>query len=193
MEEKSAKRVTVYCGSAAHLAEPYLAAAREVGAALAARGAVLVYGAGRTGLMGACADAAQQAGGRVVGIIPQFMVDRGWHRRGLDEFIVTDSMHSRKALLAQSDACIALPGGIGTFEELTEVITMRQLGLFHGNIIIANINGYYDPLLAMFDRAVSEGFMNNDHKKLYCVALTARQAVDMALQSSGRLEFSAKF
>lgn len=189
----TAKRVTVYCGSSASLPERYLAAARQVGEALARRGATVIYGAGRTGLMGAVADAAQSAGGRVVGIIPQFMVDRGWHRDGLDSMIVTDTMHARKALLADTDACIALPGGIGTFEELTEVMTMRQLGLFGGNIVIANIDGYYDPFLAMLERAVAEGFMRPDHRSLYAVAADAAGAVELALADPHPLNLSAKF
>lgn len=189
----TAKRVTVYCGSSASLPERYLAAARQVGEALARRGATVIYGAGRTGLMGAVADAAQSAGGRVVGIIPQFMVDRGWHRDGLDSMIVTDTMHASKALLADTDACIALPGGIGTFEELTEVMTMRQLGLFGGNIVIANIDGYYDPFLAMLERAVAEGFMRPDHRSLYAVAADAAGAVELALADPHPLNLSAKF
>ncbi len=110
----------------------------------------------------------KHAGGRTVGVIPQFMVDRGWHHRGLGELKITESMHIRKELMASlSSAAIALPGGIGTFEELLEIITWRQLGLYDGNIVIYNVDGYYDNLLAMLDTAVDLHFMKTDHKRLW--------------------------
>ena len=185
--------VTVYCGSAANLAADYLEAARALGRELAGRGACLVTGAGRTGMMGAVADAALAAGGQVKGIIPQFMVDRGWHHSGLTEMVVTPDMHSRKELMAQSQACIALPGGIGTFEELCEIITWRQLGLFHGNVVIYNVNDYYGPLLSMLAKAVEQGFMRPDHTSIYRVASSAAEAADMALARPADTNYSPKF
>ena len=116
--------ITIYCGSSANLAPEFIEAASALGRRIAAAGATLVYGAGRTGLMGAAADAALAAGGKVTGIIPGFMVERGWHHKGLTDLVVTDTMHTRKEkMAATATGIIALPGGIGTFEELTEAIT----------------------------------------------------------------------
>ena len=164
------KGLTVYCASSVTIDEVYFKAARDLGAEIARRGYTLITGAGSMGLMGAVNDAAIAAGGRTVGVIPQFMVDRGWHHRGLGELKITESMHIRKELMASlSSAAIALPGGIGTFEELLEIITWRQLGLYDGNIVIYNVDGYYDNLLAMLDTAVDLHFMKTDHKRLWTV------------------------
>lgn len=187
------RKITVYCGSSATLAPVYTEAARDLGRAIAGAGATLVTGAGRTGLMGAVAGAALEAGGRAVGIIPQFMVDRGWQHDGMSELIVTPDMHTRKQLMAESYACIALPGGIGTFEELCEIITWRQLGLFKGNVVIYNESDYYGPFLSMFAKAVQEGFMRADHTALFSVATTAREAVELALAEHNPTVFSPKF
>ena len=187
------KEITVYCGSSSTLAPVFTRAAQALGQEIARSGAKLVTGAGRTGLMGAAADAALAAGGSVKGIIPQFMVDRDWHHKDLSELIVTPDMHVRKQLMAQSHACIALPGGIGTFEELCEIITWRQLGLFKGNIVIFNADDYYSPLLEMFGKAVATGFMRPDHLKLFAVASTAAEAVELALAPHSSTSFSAKF
>lgn len=194
MELQLPRAVTVYCGSAANLPQRFLDAATELGVEMARADVALVYGAGRTGLMGAVADAVLANEGRVVGVIPSFMVERGWNHAGLDEMIVTDGMHPRKTLMAQKCCgAIALPGGIGTFEELTELITWRQLGLYSGNIVILNVDGYYDALLSLFDKAVECGFMNADHKNLYRVATTPQQALEMALAPIANNSFSAKF
>lgn len=188
------KGITVYCGSSASLPRPYLELAAQVGTAIAARGATLVYGAGRTGLMGAVADAALAAGARVVGVIPSFMVSRGWHHTGLADIEITDSMHSRKArMMALAHGVIALPGGIGTFEEITEAITWRQLGLFEGNVVILNFEGYYDSLLAQFRKAVDLGFMKPDHLEAIKIASCAAEAVDLALAPVENLVFTPKF
>lgn len=185
--------ITVYCGSSSSLAPVFTEAAAALGREIALAGATLVTGAGRTGLMGAVADAAMAAGGRAVGIIPQFMVDRGWQHDGMSELIITPDMHERKQRMARSGACIALPGGIGTFEELCEILTWRQLGLYGGNVVIYNVADYYAPFLAMFDRAVSQGFMRPDHRALFKVAATASEAVAMALEEPVAECFSPKF
>ncbi|MDE6206736.1 MAG: TIGR00730 family Rossman fold protein [Muribaculaceae bacterium] len=193
MKDLSAKSVTVYCGSSTTIAPRFLAAGAELGRRLAEAGATVITGAGYTGMMGAVADAAMEAGGRVVGVIPQFMVDRGWHHRSLSTLEITEDMHARKSRMAAlSTAAVALPGGIGTFEELTEIITWRQLGLYHGNVVICNIDGYYDPLLAMMDRAVAENFLPADHRALYSVATSAEEACRMALADSELPELSRK-
>lgn len=190
---KMEKTITVYCGSSSELPPVFLESAAALGRAIAAAGATLVTGAGRTGMMGAVADAALAAGGRVRGIIPQFMVDRGWHHSGLSELVVTADMHERKSLMAQSTACVALPGGIGTFEELCEIITWRQLGLFGGNVVIYNTEDYYGPLLSMFATAIEKGFMRPDHLGLFKVASSAAETVEMSLAAPDRKTFTPKF
>ncbi len=187
------KRITVYGGSSSNISAVYTDAAREVGREIAMAGAVLVNGAGRTGMRGASVEGALEAGGETVGIIPQFMRDRGWHNDRIGELVVAPDMHRRKALMAQSWGCIALPGGIGTFEELCEIITWRQLGLFGGNVVILNIGGFYDPLLAMLDRAVVEGFMKTDHLSAFSVVYTARAAVAAALADHKEVSYTPKF
>ena len=186
--------ITVYCASSVTIDEVYFDAASELGTEIAKRGVTLVTGAGSMGLMGAVNDAAMSAGGTTIGVIPQFMVDRGWHHKGLSKLEITDSMHSRKKIMADlSVGAIALPGGIGTFEELLEIITWRQLGLYDGNIVIYNVNGYYDNLLAMLDTSIDQKFMKPDHSHLWQVADDATEAVDMALNTNINKSFSAKF
>ncbi len=186
--------ITVYCGSSAHTPQIYVEAACKLGEAIAAAGATLVYGAGRTGLMGAVADAVLGAGGKVLGIIPEFMVRRGWHHTGLSELKVVDSMHTRKAMMSRmATGIVALPGGMGTLEELTEAITWRQLGLYDGNIAIYNVAGYYDSFIGMMTNAIDNGFMNRDHSELYRIADSATQAVEIALAPVEKHSFSAKF
>ena len=170
--------ICVYCASGTKVHPAYFEAARELGALLAARGIGLVYGAGHMGLMGAVADAVLSAGGRVTGVIPRFMVERGWHHTGLTELRVTDDMHQRKSLMASlADATIALPGGIGTLEELLEIITWKQLGLYRKPVALLNARGYYDPLLQMLRRAVDERFMGASHASLFTVAATPAEAL----------------
>lgn len=191
---ESEKNITVYCGSSDHTPQKFTDAAVALGREIAAAGAGLVYGAGRTGLMGAVADSVLAAGGRVTGIIPEFMVRRGWHHTGLTELRTVDTMHTRKAMMiSMAKGIIALPGGIGTFEELTEAITWRQLGLFDGNVVIYNVDGYYDNFLAMMETAISEGFMNPDHRGLCLVATDAAAAVRMAMGTPEQNTFSPKF
>lgn len=174
--------ITVYSASSGQVPAPYVEAAHTLGHLLAEGGHTLVNGAGRTGLMGACTDACLAAGGRAVGVIPQFMVDEGWQHRGMTELVVTPDMHRRKELMAEmSDACIALAGGVGTLEELLEVITWKQLGLYLKPIILLNTDGYYDALLAQLQRAVDERFMRPQHAACWKVADTPQQAVELAL------------
>lgn len=186
--------ITVYCGSAEPENKRMLEAARDLGRAVARAGATAVTGAGRTGLMGAFADAALAAGGFVRGIIPEFMVRRGWNHTGLSELKVVDSMHIRKLAMSEdATGVIALPGGIGTLEELAEIITWRQLGLFHGNIVIYNVDNYYAPLLSFFGKAIEEGFMKADHSALFAVAESAAEAVELALRPAVDLKLTPKF
>lgn len=157
----------VFCGSGLGRRPVYRQAAEALGRTLAERGLRLVYGGGRVGLMGAVADAALAAGGEVVGVIPQALATKELAHDGLAELVVVDSMHTRKATMAErSDAFIALPGGYGTFEELCEIITWSQLGLHRKAFGLLNVEGYYDPLLALFDRAVEERFLRPQHRAL---------------------------
>lgn len=188
------KGITVYCGSAANLAAEFLNAATEIGKLIALAGVPLITGAGRTGMMGAVADAAISAGGETIGVIPRFMVERGWNHQGMSTLHVVETMHLRKAMMAElSSAAIALPGGIGTFEELCEIITWRQLGLYGGNVVILNTNGYYDSFLAMIAQAISNNFMHDDHMGLFTVAATPAEAVAAALSAQETKTFSPKF
>ena len=166
------KRICVFCGSNAGHNPIYRAEAEKVGRLLAARGTELVYGAGNVGLMGAVADACLEAGGTVIGIIPEALVGkevaaRVVDHRALTRLEVVDSMHTRKARMAElSDGFIALPGGFGTFEEFCEILTWGQLGFHVKPMGLLNINGFYDPLLAMFDRAVADGFLRPQNRAM---------------------------
>lgn len=172
--------VCVYSASSTKIAPAYFEAARELGALLGQKHIRLINGAGNMGLMAAVADAALQAGGEVTGVIPRFMVEQGWHHTGLTRLIEVESMHERKKLMAdRSDAVIALPGGCGTLEELLEIITWKQLGLYLNPIVILNIGGYFDPLLAMLRKAVEENFMRMQHGTIWHVAQTPQEAVEL--------------
>lgn len=175
------KTVCVYCASSTKIDPAYTEAARCLGTLLGSRGIRVVNGAGNMGLMGTVSDAALAAGGRVTGVIPRFMVEQRWHHTDLSELIVTEDMHERKrTMLRLADAVIALPGGCGTLEELLEAITWKQLGLYLNPIVILNLKGYYDPLLAMFDRAIGEHFMGARHAGLWQVARSPQEAVELA-------------
>ena len=175
------KNVCVYSASSTKIAPVYFAAAEELGRLLALQGINLINGAGSIGLMAATSNAALANGGTVTGVIPRFMVEQGWHHTGLTRLIETETMHERKELMAKmADAVIALPGGCGTMEELLEIITWKQLGLYLNPIIILNVDGYYDPLLDMLHKAVDEHFMRPQHTGIWRVATTPDQAVEMA-------------
>ena len=147
-----------------------MSAAERLGELIAAEGQRLVYGDGGIGLMAAVARGALKAGGEVVGVIPQFMVDQGWNNPESTKTIVTQTMHERKAKIVEiSDAMVALPGGIGTFEELLECLTWKQLGLHHNPVVILNTEGYYDKLLECIDLMVDEQMMRPIHKEMFVV------------------------
>ena len=150
----------VYCGSRPGADAAFADAARAVGTWIGAHGGQLVYGGGRSGLMGTVAEATRLAGGRVVGVIPQALVDKELANRQCDELHIVQTMHERKAMMAErSDAFLALPGGIGTFEELFEVWTWRQLGYHDKPLGLLNVAAYYDGLLAFLNHSVASGFM----------------------------------
>ncbi|RCX08186.1 TIGR00730 family Rossman fold protein [Extensimonas vulgaris] len=150
----------VYCGSRAGERPEFAQAATAVGQWIGAHGGQLVYGGGRNGLMGVVAEATRQAGGRVLGVIPQALVDKEQANHACDELHIVQTMHQRKALMAERcDAFLALPGGIGTFEELFEVWTWRQLGYHDKPVGLLNVAGYYDGLLSFLRHSMAEGFM----------------------------------
>ena len=174
------KNVCVYSASSTKIAPVYFAVAEELGRLLASKGINLINGAGSIGLMGTTSNAALAAGGTVTGVIPRFMVEQNWHHNGLTQLIETETMHERKQLMAEmSDGVIALPGGCGTMEELLEIITWKQLGLYLKPIIILNVQGFYDPLLKMLQRAIDGNFMRPEHRAIWLVATSAQEAIDL--------------
>ncbi len=180
---RSAFSVCVYCGARTGTLPAFTLAARALGQAVAQRGWQLVYGGGRGGLMGVMADAALAAGGRVVGVIPQSLMERELGHPGLAELHVVQTMHERKQLMAQrSDAFVALPGGIGTLEELFETWTWRQLGYHDKPLGLLNVEGYYDPLLAFVEHATTAGFLAADQLAL----LTTDTQLDRLLDALHR-------
>jgi len=167
----SPKSVCVFCGSRPGKDPAYPDAARTLGRTLAERGIRLVYGGGHVGLMGIVADAALEAGGEAVGVIPRSLLDREIGHSGLTGLHVVGSMHERKALMARlSDGFVALPGGTGTLEEFFEVLTWAQLGEHRKPCGLLNVAGYYDPLLAVFDHMRDHGFLSERHRKMVLVA-----------------------
>lgn len=173
------KRICVFAGSSSGVDAVHRAAARALGANLAARGIELVYGGARIGVMGAAAAGALEAGGRVIGVIPEALTLKEVMHDGLTELHVTDGMHGRKAKMAElSDAFIAAPGGIGTLEELFEIWTWTQLGAHAKPCGLLNVGGFYDPLLVFLERVVDAGFLRREHYNLLSVAETPAALLD---------------
>ena len=176
--------VCVYCASSTQIDEKYFRAAEELGTLIARNGLRLITGAGNLGLMNTVQNAALAAGGTATGIIPTFMIKEGWHHTGLTELIETNTMHERKQMMADlSDGVIALPGGCGTLEELLEIITWKQLGLYLNPIIILNVDGYYDALLAQLERGLQDHFMRPIHANIWRVATTPEEAIELLLNT----------
>ncbi len=166
----SMNAICIYCGSSSGTRPIYLELATAMGRSLAQRGIALVYGGAAVGLMGAVADGALAAGGRVIGVIPHALESKEIAHRGLTELHVVDGMHERKAMLIElSDALIALPGGFGTWDELCEAVTWAQLGVHTKPCGVLNAGGYYDGLLAQLDRAVADGFVRAHHREILVV------------------------
>jgi len=165
------EKICVYCGSADNLNPDYLASARRMGELIARRNMHLVFGAGATGLMGAVADGALEAGGEVTGIIPEYFNTPQLAHGQLTHLEVVATIHQRKARMAElADAFIALPGGYGTFEEFFEILTWAQIGLHQKPIGLLNVRNYFDPMIKMIEHARAEGFIYNEHRSLFVYA-----------------------
>jgi uncharacterized protein (TIGR00730 family) len=191
--------VCVFCGSQPGTSPAYLQAARELGTQLARRDCSVVYGGGHVGMMGALADGALAAGGRVIGVIPEHLMRPEVAHQGLTELLVVDSMHTRKRIMAsRSDAFVVLPGGYGTFEEMFEMVTWRQLQLHAKPVGLVNVEGYFDHLLAFLQHAAGQEFIRPQHRGLLTVDASvpallerlARQAAAEPQAGPGGLERS---
>jgi uncharacterized protein (TIGR00730 family) len=171
-------RVCVFASSSSRLQKAYSEDASELGSLLAGAGIDIVFGGGGIGLMGKIADTIIRNNGTITGVIPSFMKEQGWHHSEVNEMIVTNDMGERKkTMFSMADAVIALPGGVGTLEELAEAITLKQLGLFHGKIIILNSLGFYNSLISFFDHMVDENFLLSEHRKIWLTASTPEQVM----------------
>ena len=175
-------RLCVFAGSSTGTDPAHALFARRLSEALSRRGVGLVYGAGQRGLMGELADAMLAHGGEVIGVIPNSMVEREWAHRGLTALHVVDGMHERKAMMnALSDAFVAIPGGIGTLEELFEVYSWAQLGFHHKPVGVLDVGGFYGPIVEMLDRMVDQGFVGREARKLLIVEPGIERLLDRVL------------
>lgn len=186
--------VVIYSASSDAIDTVYVDAATRLGELLAKSNIICINGGGNLGLMGAVIDSVLLHGGKVKGVIPKFMVDSGWCHHDLTEQIVTKTMHERKQKMAElSNAAIALPGGVGTLEELLEIITWKQLGLYRHPIIILNTNNYYDALLKMFDNMIEQNFMHKRYSDMWRVVNTPEEAVAELSRETPWFSHLAKF
>lgn len=182
----SLMRVCVFASSSSRIDNEYVIAASKLGLLLAEAGVQVVFGGGGIGLMGKLADAVLENGGKITGVLPVFMNEEGWGHQGVDEMILTPDMGERKKkMFAMADAVIALPGGIGTLEELTEAITLKQLSLFDGPIIILNTLDFYKSLLEFLENMVSNNFLRFEHKCIWEIVNTPEEVI-IALHKKNR-------
>jgi uncharacterized protein (TIGR00730 family) len=179
-------RLCIFAGSRFGTRPEYRTTAEAVGRAIVERGIELVYGGAHVGLMGVVADAVLAGGGRVTGVIPEALVAREVAHTGLDDLRIVDSMHERKAAMADlSDAFVTLPGGWGTFDELFEILTWAQLGLHAKPVGLLNVHGYFDPLLALIRHSINEGFVNRESGRIVTVADTIDGMLDQLAALAG--------
>lgn len=172
------KRVAVYCGSSNGASEAYLEGAKQLGKELVKRGISLVYGGASVGVMGTVADTVLQGNGHVIGVMPQLLIDREIAHQNLTELVIVDSMHERKAKMADlADAFIVLPGGPGTMEEFFEVFTWAQIGIHQKPIGVLNVNQYYDPLISLFAHMTKEKFMHEKYQSMLIVESSADELI----------------
>lgn len=178
------KKIAVYCASSTQIDDCYFKDARRLGQLMGEQGVTLINGAGNMGLMAESANGCLEAGGKAIGVIPTFMIKEGWCHNGMTEIIETTDMHERQAKMAEmNDAGIFLPGGIGTFAEMTELIMWKQLGLYLKPIVLLNTRGYFDSMLNTLHQAIKENFMRPVHADTWCVAPTPEEALRMALET----------
>jgi hypothetical protein len=171
-------KVCVFASSSSRIDNQYAAAATSLGKLLAHKNIDVVYGGGGIGLMGKLADAVLENGGRITGVIPSFMKDEGWDHAAVNEMIITSDMAERKKRMFElADAVIALPGGVGTLEELTEAMTLKQLGLYQGTIIILNTMNFYGSFIDFLEHMVSGNFLRYEHKGMWEIALTPEEVI----------------
>jgi uncharacterized protein (TIGR00730 family) len=180
-------RVCVFAASSNKIDNQYFTAASKLGSLLAEAGTEVVYGGGGIGLMGSLADAVLENGGKITGVLPSFMKDEGWGHHSVQEMILTPDMGERKRrMFAMSDAVIALPGGVGTLEELTEAITLKQLSLFNGPIIILNTLGFYKSLLDFLENMIDNNFLRFEPKEIWEIVNTPEEVI-IALNRTDRI------
>lgn len=173
------KKVCVYCSSSSKIDKQYIEAGKDLGRILAKHNLELVYGGGSVGLMGVLADTVLENGGKVIGVIPEFMCEVEWQHNGISELILTKNMHERKEKMAQmADAIVALPGGCGTLEELLEIITWKQLGIHSLPIVIVNTNNYYKHLIAQLQQSADEMFMRPEHLEMWQVVNSPEELIE---------------
>jgi hypothetical protein len=178
-------RICVYCASSPVVDKKYFDATEKLGKEFLRQNVDVVFGGGAKGLMGKLADTVIAGGGKIKGIMPKFMDDVEWGHKGVSDFIYTNTMHERKAkFLEDVDALVALPGGSGTLEELLEAITLKRLGLFLKPIVILNTDGYYDPLIVMLERCVSENFMNAIHLQMWKFVSSPEEVIPAIINST---------
>lgn len=186
------QNICVYCASSTQVKRSYFEETAKLANILAKENLSVVYGGGSMGLMGQLADSTLEAGGKITGIIPRFMCEVEWNHTKLTELILVETMHERKEKMAMmADAVVALPGGCGTMEELLEVITWKRLGIFTKPIIIVNVEGYFDDLVNMLNRAVDENFMRKEHRNMWKVVQNADEVL-AAIEQSEKWDEAAR-
>lgn len=187
------QRICVFCASSRQVDSIYLKAAYRLGAILARESITVVYGGGAVGLMGELANGAMAEGGKVIGIIPEFMYDLKWGYDGITELKIVKDMSERKKLVMDgSDAIVALPGGCGTFEELFEALTMKRLGFYLNPIILVNVNGFYDSLIVLLERSIAEKFMDTRHREMWSVVDRPEEVLE-AINNAPQWQSTARY
>ena len=186
-------RISVFAASSSMIKDIYFEAASTLGKIIASSGHEVIFGGGGIGLMGALSDGALSEGGKVTGVIPEFMIKNGWGHSRITRMIITEDMNSRKKKIFEiSDAVIALPGGAGTLEELTEAITLKQLGKFKGPVIILNTDNFYDPLLCCLDHLIAGNFMREEHRGIWKVVKYPEEAMEAIKKYKGWMDNPVK-
>lgn len=181
--------VCVFAASSSRINVKYAEAARELGTLIASSRIQVIYGGGGIGLMGVLADAVISGGGIITGIMPSFMNDEGWgHPRVMDMILTSDMAERKKNMFSRADAVVALPGGVGTLEELTEAITLKQLGLFRGPVVILNTLGFYKSLIGFFEHMISNHFLRPEHRGIWTVADTPGEVIRALRNNTGWID-----